>query len=123
MSRGAPKSVFKVAAQFNLRGRDMKRFRHTSGAKLLGGIGVTLALAGYGTLAYAEAPADQAKKTHATSPAAQYEPSLNALKDIGVEIPGRKPGDPVMTPPEFMTAKQIFFERCAGCHGVLRKGA
>jgi nitrite reductase (NO-forming)/hydroxylamine reductase len=101
----------------------MKRFRHASGAKLLGGIGVTLALAGYGALAYAEAPADQAKKTHATTPGAQYEPSLNVLKDIGVELPGRKPGDPVMTPEEFTTAKQIFFERCAGCHGVLRKGA
>ena len=24
---------------------------------------------------------------------------------------------------EFNHSKQIFFERCAGCHGVLRKGA
>ena len=45
------------------------------------------------------------------------------LKDIGVEIPGRKPGDPVITVPEFKRANQIYFERCAGCHGVLRKGA
>ena len=28
-----------------------------------------------------------------------------------------------MTKEEFDHAKQIFFERCAGCHGVLRKGA
>ena len=33
------------------------------------------------------------------------------------------PGAPDMTEPEFVRAKQIFFERCAGCHGVLRKGA
>ena len=121
--KGRSEECFKVPAQLNFRGPDMKRFRHISGAKLLGGIGVTLALAGYGTLAFAEGTADQAKKTHATTPGAQYEPSLNVLKDIGVELPGRKPGDPVMTPEEFTTAKQIFFERCAGCHGVLRKGA
>ncbi len=30
---------------------------------------------------------------------------------------------PAMTKAEFDKAKQIFFERCAGCHGVLRKGA
>ncbi len=30
---------------------------------------------------------------------------------------------PAMTKAEFDRAKQIFFERCAGCHGVLRKGA
>lgn len=30
---------------------------------------------------------------------------------------------PPMTVAEFDESKQIFFERCAGCHGVLRKGA
>ena len=30
---------------------------------------------------------------------------------------------PPMTLDEFEGAKQIYFERCAGCHGVLRKGA
>jgi len=30
---------------------------------------------------------------------------------------------PSMTTDEFDHAKRIFFERCAGCHGVLRKGA
>jgi len=33
------------------------------------------------------------------------------------------PGAPPLTKAEFDRAKQIFFERCAGCHGVLRKGA
>jgi nitrite reductase (NO-forming)/hydroxylamine reductase len=33
------------------------------------------------------------------------------------------PGAPAMTEGEFTVAKQIYFERCAGCHGVLRKGA
>ena len=33
------------------------------------------------------------------------------------------PKAPPMTKAEFEKGKQIFFQRCAGCHGVLRKGA
>lgn len=33
------------------------------------------------------------------------------------------PGAPAMSESEFAFAKQTYFERCAGCHGVLRKGA
>ncbi|MEZ5614144.1 MAG: cytochrome D1 domain-containing protein [Rhodocyclaceae bacterium] len=33
------------------------------------------------------------------------------------------PKAPPVSPQEFARAKQIYFERCAGCHGVLRKGA
>jgi nitrite reductase (NO-forming)/hydroxylamine reductase len=33
------------------------------------------------------------------------------------------PKAPKITPAEFKKAKKIYFERCAGCHGVLRKGA
>lgn len=33
------------------------------------------------------------------------------------------PKGPPITTAEFARAKKIFFERCAGCHGVLRKGA
>ena len=35
----------------------------------------------------------------------------------------RSSGAPNMTEAEFKRSTQIFFERCAGCHGVLRKGA
>jgi len=30
---------------------------------------------------------------------------------------------PTLTPEEFDKAKSMYFQRCAGCHGVLRKGA
>ena len=33
------------------------------------------------------------------------------------------PKAPPMTEAEFAHGKEIFFQRCAGCHGVLRKGA
>ncbi|MDZ4137180.1 MAG: cytochrome D1 domain-containing protein [Paracoccaceae bacterium] len=62
-------------------------------------------------------------KDHADGPAAAYEPSMTTLGQLQVEIPGRKADDPVMTQEEFQRGTQIYFERCAGCHGVLRKGA
>jgi len=69
------------------------------------------------------ASAQDKPKGHGDTPAGAYQPSLNTLGQLQVEIPGRKPGDPVITPAEFNKASQIYFERCAGCHGVLRKGA
>ena len=33
------------------------------------------------------------------------------------------PKAPAMTKDEFEKGKNIYFQRCAGCHGVLRKGA
>lgn len=33
------------------------------------------------------------------------------------------PGAPTISEEEFTRSQQIYFERCAGCHGVLRKGA
>ncbi|HJV75689.1 MAG TPA: cytochrome D1 domain-containing protein, partial [Noviherbaspirillum sp.] len=36
---------------------------------------------------------------------------------------GINPKAPPMTKKEFEEGKQIYFQRCAGCHGVLRKGA
>ena len=33
------------------------------------------------------------------------------------------PGAPNMSEAEYWRAQQVYFERCAGCHGVLRKGA
>ena len=60
---------------------------------------------------------------HGDQAAAAYQPSMTTLGQLNVEIPGRQPGDPVITPNEYQRANTIYFERCAGCHGVLRKGA
>ncbi|MCB0343859.1 MAG: c-type cytochrome [Bdellovibrionales bacterium] len=51
-----------------------------------------------------------------------YKGASSPLADVGAKIV-RSPGAPDLTDKEFGIAKQIFFERCAGCHGVLRKGA
>jgi len=74
-------------------------------------------------LAAPAAPAQDKPEGHGDSPAGAYEPSMTTLGQLQVEIPGRKPGDPIMTPSEYQKANTIYFERCAGCHGVLRKGA
>ena len=85
---------------------------------LLSSAAVALALVAGPALAETK-PAD----VHGGSPAAAYEPSMTTLSQIQVEIPGRKADDPVMTQEEFQQGTEIYFQRCAGCHGVLRKGA
>ncbi|SPH23832.1 Nitrite reductase [Defluviimonas aquaemixtae] len=67
--------------------------------------------------------AQEKPEEHGDGPSAAYEPSMTTLSQIQVEIPGRKPDDPVISAEEFQQGTQIYFERCAGCHGVLRKGA
>ncbi len=93
-------------------------------AVILGGMVLALAVTGIqpGT-ALAQSPKKADIKKHKTSPGGQYQPSLDVLRDLGVEIPGRKPGDPVISADEYSQANKIYFQRCAGCHGVLRKGA
>ncbi len=54
--------------------------------------------------------------------ATAYEGTASAVDPASAKVV-RTPGAPDLTNAEFETAKQIYFERCAGCHGVLRKGA
>ncbi|MCC6202750.1 MAG: c-type cytochrome [Gammaproteobacteria bacterium] len=42
---------------------------------------------------------------------------------LGSTTMGMAQGAPAMSDAEKATGKKIYFERCAGCHGVLRKGA
>jgi len=51
-----------------------------------------------------------------------YEGTPSAVDAESAKIV-RSPGAPDLTDAEFEKAKQIYFQRCAGCHGVLRKGA
>ncbi|MFO1516352.1 MAG: cytochrome D1 domain-containing protein [Lysobacterales bacterium] len=53
---------------------------------------------------------------------ASYQGAPSAAGAAGVEMVVN-PDAPPITKAEFTRATQIFFERCAGCHGVLRKGA
>ena len=58
---------------------------------------------------------------HSTSKSEALYQGAPSLVDANGHDDG--PKAPPITSAEFAHAKQIFFERCAGCHGVLRKGA
>ncbi len=62
-------------------------------------------------------------REHKTSPGGQYQPSLDQLPYEAMQQPGVQPGVEAMSDEDFKRAKRMYFERCAGCHGVLRKGA
>ena len=74
-----------------------------------------------GLLAVGPARAQDGKKE--VQPAdVQYHAAPSALAGTPM-VDSRNPKAPPMTQAEFDRARQTYFERCAGCHGVLRKGA
>ncbi|GBD42936.1 Nitrite reductase [bacterium HR40] len=74
-------------------------------------------------IAAAQQPAPQELKKHETTPGGRYEPSLDVLRKEELKKPGTEEGIPLLTDEEWQIANKIYFERCAGCHGTLRKGA
>jgi len=54
--------------------------------------------------------------------AAAYQGEASAIDPALAKVV-RSPGAPDLTEAEFNRAKEMYFQRCAGCHGVLRKGA
>jgi len=64
----------------------------------------------------------QPQRAPVTQPELRYQAGGSPLakEDMHQDI---NPKAPQMTKAEFDRARQIYFERCAGCHGVLRKGA
>ena len=49
----------------------------------------------------------------------KYHAAPSALTDVPM-VQSTNPKAPPMTQAEFDVARKIYFERCAGCHGVLR---
>jgi nitrite reductase (NO-forming)/hydroxylamine reductase len=68
--------------------------------------------------AFAETPAEHGSGTMRDYQAAGGSPLADVKMHQDIN-----PLAPKMSEAEFDKAKRIFFERCAGCHGVLRKGA
>jgi nitrite reductase (NO-forming)/hydroxylamine reductase len=73
-------------------------------------------------VAAAYAQPTQPGRAPVTEPEIRYQAGGSPLaqEDLHQDI---NPKAPPMTKAEFDKARQIYFERCAGCHGVLRKGA
>jgi len=74
-------------------------------------------------LSVASAFAQDKKPEHPTTEAEiKYQAGGSPLAGVDM-YQDINPKAPPMSKAEFDKARQIYFERCAGCHGVLRKGA
>ena len=62
------------------------------------------------------------EKKGMSAPEVNYQAGSSPMGDVSM-YQSSNPKAPKMTQAEFDKARQIYFERCAGCHGVLRKGA
>lgn len=73
--------------------------------------------------------APAAAEDHATPAEGAYAGSEDKPADVGIPTPEAPAAaaptaeHPPLTDAEFAEAFEIYFQRCAGCHGVLRKGA
>jgi nitrite reductase (NO-forming) / hydroxylamine reductase len=73
-------------------------------------------------------PDPEELERHRPPPGTTYEPELDVLPEYRLAQPGLAPeiealGIDPLTVEEFERGTTIYFQRCAGCHGVLRKGA
>ncbi|HEY9094396.1 MAG TPA: cytochrome c, partial [Hydrogenophaga sp.] len=61
-------------------------------------------------------------KKNMSQPEANYQAGSSPVGETPM-YQSVNPKAPAMTQAEFDLGRKIYFERCAGCHGVLRKGA
>jgi len=76
-------------------------------------VAVTMVALGI-SVAHAQHPEDEAVMGYQGAPSAVDPGSARIV---------HTPGAPDLSEEDFERAKEIYFQRCAGCHGVLRKGA
>jgi nitrite reductase (NO-forming)/hydroxylamine reductase len=86
-------------------------------SRVAGSIAVTLV-----ALGVAHAQPTKQERQPVTQPEIRYQAGGSPLAQEEM-MAAVNPKSPPMTKAEFDKARQIYFERCAGCHGVLRKGA
>ncbi|HLO93750.1 MAG TPA: cytochrome D1 domain-containing protein [Burkholderiaceae bacterium] len=80
-----------------------------------------ISVAALALLASLHAQAQDAKKS-VTPAEVNYQAGASPLAGEPM-YQSSNPKAPAMTQAEFEQGRKIYFERCAGCHGVLRKGA
>ncbi len=76
----------------------------------------------------AQEPDPQALEEHRPGPGTTYVPEFDVMPELKLAQPALAAdlealGVEPLTTDDFQTAQTIYFQRCAGCHGVLRKGA
>ena len=83
--------------------------------------GCAVALGMLSLVAIATNAADKSEHPGTTPGEMRYKGAPVPLQESSKDV--ITPGAPALSEAEFAKAKKIYFERCAGCHGVLRKGA
>src|SRR6478672_2278434 len=84
---------------------------------------VAVALAFAAGSALAQGTQSTQQEQHGVTDAqVKHHAGTSPLKDVPMHQ-DVNPKAPTMTEAEFDKSRQVYFERCAGCHGVLRKGA
>ncbi len=81
-----------------------------------------LALSTLALAALAQVTPEAQEKKGITTPELNYQAGSSPLGGEQM-VQSTNPKAPPMTMSEFGDARNIYFQRCAGCHGVLRKGA
>ncbi|MFO1340265.1 MAG: cytochrome D1 domain-containing protein [Burkholderiaceae bacterium] len=81
-----------------------------------------IALAAFLAATFAAAVAQAEDKKNISQPEMNYQAGTSPLANEPM-YQSTNPKAPAMTQAEFELARKTYFERCAGCHGVLRKGA
>jgi len=102
------------------------RIPHRFGLTLAAAGALTFALSGAAVAQDTEQPSkEDVEEAHEGVEGSQspYVPDLDVGAEDEVAYPGDKEGVPPMTQEQFNYANKVYFRRCAGCHGVLRKGA
>ena len=79
---------------------------------------IALLLTGLGTAGAQEKTQEQRSPSEKSYQAGDSSPVGQAVMHHNIN-----PKAPPMTEAEFQKGANIYFQRCAGCHGVLRKGA
>ncbi|WP_238343993.1 nitrite reductase [Ramlibacter lithotrophicus] len=81
-----------------------------------------VAISALALAALAQVTPQAQEKKGITTPELNYQAGSSPLGKEQM-VQSTNPKAPPMTMAEFGDARNIYFERCAGCHGVLRKGA
>lgn len=95
---------------------------HSKLYRALGGSAAVAALLAFSTAVWAA----DAKQEHVPDRAKEGGTTQKYVPEMGnmpADPEQAQSAVPAMAPEEFAEGKKIFFQRCAGCHGVLRKGA
>ena len=91
--------------------------KHATAIKAIGLAAASAMVVGIGSAAAAEQAPAQTEHPKTTPGELRYMGPPTPEKELKQVV---TPGAPPLSEDEFKHATKIYFERCAGCHGVLR---